>query len=68
MCNKSGDTYPPVIQFVPQCYKTQEMCDKFVSEDSFMPKYYLDGYKTQEMGDKSVDVDAFLSTLKFIPD
>ena len=44
------------------------MCDKFVSEDSSMPKYYLDGYKTQEMGDKSVDVDAFLSTLKFIPD
>ena len=44
------------------------MCDKFVSEDSFLPKYYLDRYKTQEMGDKSVDVDAFLSTLKFIPD
>ena len=28
MCNKSGDTYPPVIQFVPECYKTQEMCAK----------------------------------------
>ena len=44
------------------------MCDKFVSKDSFMPKYYLDRYKTQEMGVKSVDADAFLSTLKFIPD
>ena len=44
------------------------MCDKFVSKDSFMPKYYLDRYKTQEMDVKSVDADAFLSILKFIPD
>ena len=42
------------------------MCDKVVSEDSFMLKYCLSRYKTQEMCDKGVD--DFLPALKFVPD
>ena len=51
---------------VPEKSKTQEMCDKVVSKDSFMLKYCLDRYKTQGMCDKAVDI--FLPTLTFVPD
>ena len=30
MCNKAVGTYPSPIQFVSECYKTQEMCDTAV--------------------------------------
>ena len=30
MCNKAADMYPSIIQFVFECYKTQEICDKAV--------------------------------------
>ena len=33
------DTCPFVFDFVPDQYKTQEMCDKVSSEDPFMVKY-----------------------------
>ena len=42
------------------------MREKVVSDDPFMPKYYLDRYKTQKMFDKAVA--AFLPTLEFVPD
>ena len=42
------------------------MCDKIVSGDLFMLKYFLDRYKTQGMCDKAAD--AFLPPLKFVPD
>ena len=49
MCNKAIDTYPSAIQFVPKCYKTQEMCDK--AFDSFLPtlKLALDWFVTSKM-------------------
>ena len=42
------------------------MCDKAVSEDLLVLKYYIDRYKTQEMRDKAVD--DFLVALKFLFD
>ena len=30
MCDKAVDTHAPTIQFVLECYKTQEMCYKAV--------------------------------------
>ena len=30
MCDKAVDTYPSAIQFVPECYNTQKICDKAV--------------------------------------
>ena len=32
------------------------MCDKFVFEEPFMPRYSSDRYKTQEMYDTAADV------------
>ena len=31
MCNKAVNTHPSTIQFVPECYKTQEISDKTVN-------------------------------------
>ena len=28
MCNKAVDNYAHALKFVPDCYMTQEMCDK----------------------------------------
>ena len=47
-------------------YKTQEMCGRVVSEDSFSIRYVPDQYKTQNMCDKAVDDS--LAALKLIPD
>ena len=64
-CVKAVDTCPFVFTCVNNWYKTQEMCDKIVSGDLFMLKYFLDRYKTQGMCDKAAD--AFLPPLKFVP-
>ena len=63
---KAVDTCPFVLGSVNDWYKTQEMCDKIVSGDFFMLKYFLDRYKTQGMCNKAADT--FLPTLKFILD
>ena len=65
-CVKADDTCPFVFASVNDWYKTQEMCDKIVSGDTFMLKYFLDRYKTQGMCNKAADT--FLPTLKFILD
>ena len=44
MCNRSVDNYSGVLEFVPECYKAQKMCDKAVN---FCPT-------TQEMCKKVV--------------
>ena len=62
MCDEAVNTCHSTMKFVPDCYKTQEMCDEAVSEDPFM----LDKYKTQIMCDETADDS--LATLKFIPD
>ena len=30
MCNKPVDDYPQALEFVPDCFKTQKMCNKTV--------------------------------------
>ena len=42
------------------------MCDKVVSTELIMLKYYPDRYKTQKMCEKAVHT--CLSALKFVPD
>ena len=51
---------------IPDGYRTQEMCDKVVSEDLILIVCYSDKYKTQRMCDEAVD--DCLAVLKFIPD
>ena len=36
MCNKAVGTYPSAAQFVSECYKSQEMCDKAVDSCPFV--------------------------------
>ena len=35
MCDKSVNTHPATIEFVPECYKTQQMWDKAVTRCVF---------------------------------
>ena len=35
MCGKAANSYLSTIIFVPECYKTQETCDKAVDTCSF---------------------------------
>ena len=36
MRDKAVDTYPSIIKLVPECFITQEMCDKAVSSYFFL--------------------------------
>ena len=36
MCDKAVDDYPSTTQNVPECYKTQEMCNKAVNTCFFL--------------------------------
>ena len=44
-----------VFDSIPDWYKTQEICDRVVSEDPFLIVYFPDKYKTQRMCDEAVD-------------
>ena len=55
-----------VFDSITDRYKTQEMCDRVVSEDPFLIVYCPDKYKTQRMCEEAVD--DCLAALKFIPD
>ena len=55
MCDKAVNTHLSAIQFIPECYKTQEMCDKAVNRCFFISISEL--YKTQEMSDRVVSED-----------
>ena len=51
-----------VFVSIPDWYKTQELFDRVVSEDSFLIVYCPDKCKTQGMRDKTVDLETiFLS-------
>ena len=42
MFNKAVSTYPSKIQFIPDRFKAQEMCDKAVKTYQFVPDYVSD--------------------------
>ena len=52
--------------YIPDHYKTQEMCDRFISDDPFSLRYIPEKYKTQQMFHETVD--DFLPTLNFVFD
>ena len=53
-----------VFGSIPDWYKTQEMCDRVVSERSFLILYCPDKYKAQRIRDKAAFVS--LAALKLI--
>ena len=65
MCGKVADTFLFAFDSVAEWYKTQEMSNKVVSENSIMLKNCVVDVRPN-MCDKAVD--AFLPVLKLIPD
>ena len=49
-----------VLEFVPDCYETHEMCDKAVNTYPSAIEFIHDQFKTQEMYDKAVDTRSFV--------
>ena len=64
--NDAGDTFLSAIQFVPECCKSQEICDKTDDTCPFVSDSLTDGYVTQEMCDKAVFKDLYI--LKYSSD
>ena len=65
MCDKAGNRcFLYFILFLIN--KTQEMCDRVVSEEPFLIINCPDKYKTQRMRDEAADHS--LAALKLIPD
>ena len=55
MCTNAVKKFPFVIRYVPDQYKTQEMCDKVIIENYRTLKYVPDYYNNQNVCDKVVD-------------
>ena len=66
MCDTLVNTCVFVFHSLFDLCRTQEMCERVVSEDSFMMIYFPYKYKTQNMYVEAVD--DCLAVLKFIPD
>ena len=66
MCDRAVNRCFFVFHFIPDQYKSQEMCDTVVFDDPVLIVYYPDKYITQKMCDEAVDDT--IATLKFIPD
>ena len=62
MCN---DNYPHALEFVPECYNTQKMCDKAVHTHSSTIQFVRECYKTHEMCYKVVH-RCFLCLILFL--
>ena len=46
MCNKAVKNYPHALEFVLECYKTQNMCDKAVNTYPSTIEIVPECYKT----------------------
>ena len=60
MFDKAVNTYTSTKKFVPECFMTQNMCNKVVNRCFFVFDYIPDQYKTQEMCDAVVSEDPSL--------
>ena len=59
ICDKDVDTHPSTIQFIPECYKTQEMCYLKQLIDFFVFDSIPGQYKIQEICDIVVSLYPF---------
>ena len=55
MCIKEVDNYPHTLEFVPESYKTQKICDKVVNTYPSTMKFVPECFMTQKMCDKAVN-------------
>ena len=56
----------PYVLYVPDQFKTQEMCDKAVVKDPDLLECVLDQFKTQKMCDKAVEKNPRF--FEYVPD
>ena len=56
MCDKAVNTYPHILKFFSECYKTHKMCDKAVDNHPSPTKYVPDRYRTEKMCYKAVNI------------
>lgn len=54
MCGEVADYYPFTMQFAPECYKSQEMFNKFVNTCFFPSDSVPERYKAQKLCDEFV--------------
>lgn len=54
MCNKSVNNYAHALEFVSECYQTQEVGHKVVNTYPSATQLVLDQFKTLETYDKAV--------------
>ena len=54
--HKAFDTYPSTIKFVPECYKTQEICHTAVHRCFFVFGFIPDKYKIQDICNLAVSL------------
>ena len=47
MCNKAPDNYVHALESVPDCYKTQKMCDEAANTCPFVLESVRNPYMTQ---------------------
>ena len=59
MRDKVVDNYSWILEFVPDWYRTQKMCDKDVNTHPSTIEYVPDQFKAQEMCDKAIDKFVF---------
>ena len=48
MCKNAVNIYHFMLDCVPCCCKAQEMCEKAVSKEPFLLKYFLDKYSLKK--------------------
>ena len=66
MWDKAVNKYFLAFIYIPDRYKTQEMCGRVISEDLLKLLYCPGQYKTQKMCDEAID--DCLGALKLFPD
>ena len=54
MYNEAVDNYGCALEFIPNCYKSQKICNKAVNTSLFAIQVAPKCYKTQEICDKAV--------------
>ena len=67
MCNEAFGKNPwQSLEYIPDCFTTQEMRTKVVEKYPSNLRYVLDHFKTQQMCEKAVACNPF--ALDYIPD
>ena len=56
---------PEALKYIPNHFKTQEMCEKVVENEPYSLKFVPDHFKTEKLCDQAIKDDS--SSLQFVP-